>query len=147
MATGSEARVEDPEAVKGEWLDRLEALVRDVKGWAEAAGWRTRRITKAISERPLGTYRVPVLLMEKDTVEVVLNPVARWVSGADGAVELYLSPAYDDIATLYFEGGRWVVYYGERPDPFAAEGVVEITPRPYGEETIRSILDGMTADA
>jgi hypothetical protein len=59
----SEPRIEDPEAVKSEWLGRLEALVRDVKGWAEAAGWRTRRITKTVNERRLGKYEVPVLLM------------------------------------------------------------------------------------
>ena len=144
---GSEPKIENPEAVKSEWLDRLEALVRDVKGWAEADGWRTRRITKTVNERRLGKYEVPVLLMEKDAVEVVLNPVARFVPGADGAVDLYLSPAYDDIASLYFEGDHWVVHYGERPDPMATHSVVEITPRPYEEATIRAILDAMAADA
>ena len=136
-----EPRIEDPEAVKSEWLGRLESLVRDVKGWAEAAGWRTRRITKTVNERRLGKYEVPVLLMEKEAVEVVLNPVARLVPGADGAVDLYLSPAYDDIASLFFEGDHWVVHDSRRPGP------VESAPRPYEEATIRAILDGMAADA
>ncbi len=139
--------IEDREAEKNAWLGRLEALARDVKGWAEAAGWRTRRITKTVNERQLGRYQVPVLLMEKDTVEVVLNPVARLVPGASGAVDLYLSPAYDDIASLYFEGDRWVVHYCEPPNPSATEGEVAITPRPYDEATIRAILDGMAAHA
>jgi hypothetical protein len=128
-------------------LGRLESLVRDVKGWAEAAGWRTRRITKTVNERQLGKYEVPVLLMEKETVEVVLNPVARLVPGSDGAVDLYLSPAYDDIASLYLEGDHWVVHYGEPSSPLATRSTVEITPRPYGEATIRAILDGMAASA
>jgi hypothetical protein len=147
MATG-EARpgISDPEAVKAEWLDRLNALVGDVEGWARASGWRTRRIAKTVNERRLGTYRVPVLLMEKDTIESVLNPVARFVPGADGAVDLYVAPAYDDVASLYFEGDHWVVHYGERPDPMATEGAVETAPRPYAEQTIRTILDGMTAN-
>ena len=147
MATGeARPRTDDPETVKAEWLGRLDSLVDEVEGWARAAGWRTRRIAKTLSERRLGTYRVPVLLMEKDTVEVVLNPVARFVPGADGAVDLYLAPAYDDIASLYFEGDHWVVHYGERPDPLATQGVVEITPRPYTEQTIRAILDGMAVN-
>lgn len=62
--------------MKSEWLDRLNTLVEEVKGWAQASGWRTRRIEKTVEERRLGTYKVPVLLMEKDTIEVVLNPVA-----------------------------------------------------------------------
>lgn len=148
MATGGlGVGINDPEAIKAEWLGRLDALVGDVEGWARASGWRTRRIDKAIDERVLGPYRVPVLLMEKDTVEVVLNPVARRVPGAEGAVDLYLAPAYDDIASLYFEGDHWVVYYSDRPDPKAARSEVEITPRPYSEQTIRSILDGMVAIA
>jgi hypothetical protein len=84
--------------------------------------------------------------MEKDTVEVVLNPVARFVPGAQGAVDLYVAPAYDDIASLYFEGDHWVVHHSERPDPLATEGVVKITPRPYTEQTIRAILDGMAVN-
>ena len=105
--------------------------------------FRSRRIAKTVNERRLGTYRVPVLLMEKDTVEIVLNPVARFVPGADGAVDLYVAPAYDDIASLYFEGDHWVVHYGERPDPLATQSEVAITPHPYAEQTIRTILDGM----
>ncbi len=138
-------RIDDPEAVKAEWLDRLNTLVGEVESWARADGWRTRRIKKTVNERQLGTYKVPVLLMEKDTIEVVLNPVARSVPGADGAVDMYVAPAYDDIAGLYFEGDHWVVHYGERPDPMATEGLVEIKPQPYTEQTIRTILGGMVA--
>ncbi len=147
MATGT-ARpgIDDPGAVKAQWLGRLNSLVEEVKGWAQASGWRTRRIEKTVNERQLGTYRVPVLLMEKDTVEVVLNPVARFVPGADGAVNLYVAPAYDDIASLYFEGDHWVVHYGGRPDPVATYGVVKITPRLYDEHTIRELLDSMAVN-
>lgn len=139
--------VENPEAMKAEWLDRLEGLVQDVQSWAQAEGWRTRRITKTVRERRLGKYEVPVLLMEKETVEVVLNPVARFVPEADGAVDLYLSPAYDDIASLYFESGQWVVHDGDRPDPSETNRVVEIKRRPCNEATIRGILGRMAAHA
>ncbi|OJW10586.1 MAG: hypothetical protein BGO49_22995 [Planctomycetales bacterium 71-10] len=144
MAMENVVPVADIEAVKREWLERLDALVADVQTWAGASGWRTRRIQKTVEERELGRYKVPVLLMEKDAVEVVLNPVARFVPGADGAVDLYLSPAYDDIASLYHESGRWVVHYSEPPaDPEAIRGFVEVSPQPYTETTIRTILDGM----
>ena len=147
MAIGNVGpEIGDPEAVKAEWLDRLGALVDEVEAWARAGGWRTRQIAKTINERRLGTYKAPVLLMEKDTVEAVLNPVARFVPGADGAVELYLAPAYDDIASLYREGDHWVVHYGERPDPYATHSVVQVMPHPYNEQTIRTILDEMAVN-
>jgi hypothetical protein len=146
MATREVIQEIDSDAVRRQWLDRLGALVEEVKGWAQASGWRTRRIDKTVKERRLGTYKVPVLLMEKDTVEVVLNPVARFVPGGNGAVDLYVAPAYDDIASLYFEGDRWVVHYANRPDPKESESVIEIKPRPYSEQSIREILDGMAAN-
>jgi hypothetical protein len=145
MATREAGPGIDSDAVKREWLGRLGTLVDEVKGWAQASGWRTRRIDKTVTERGLGTYRVPVLLMEKDTIEVVLNPVARFVPGANGAVDLYVAPAYDDIASLYLEGDHWVLHYAYRPDPMATGSVIEIEPRAYSEGTIRTILDGMAA--
>ncbi len=145
MLTGETGLGIDSDAVKREWLGRLDTLVDEVKGWAQASGWRTRRIEKTVTERGLGTYRVPVLLMEKDTVEVVLNPVARFVPDANGAVALYEAPAYDDIASLYLESDHWVLHYAYRPGPMAKGSLVEIEPRPYSEETIRTILDGMAA--
>jgi hypothetical protein len=143
MATGNARPVIDSDAVKREWLDRLSTLVDEVTGWAQASGWRTRRIDKTVTERGLGTYKVPVLFMEKDTVEVVLNPVARFVPGANGAVDLYVAPAYDDIASLYLEGDNWVLNYADRQDPLATGSVIEVKSRPYSEKTIRAILDGM----
>jgi hypothetical protein len=102
MAAGkTEPGIDDPEAVKAEWLGRLNVLVNEIDGWARADGWRTRRIDKTVEERQLGAYKVSVLLMEKDAVEIVLNPVARLMPGADGAVDLYVAPAYDEIASLY----------------------------------------------
>ena len=146
MATEEVRQEIDSDAVKREWLNRLGILVEEVKGWAKASGWRTRRIDKTVNERRLGSYKVPVLLMEKDTVEVVLNPVARFVPGANGAVDLYVAPAYDDIASLYLEGDHWVLHYADRPDPMATGSVIEIKPQPYSETAIRKILDGMAAN-
>jgi hypothetical protein len=146
MATG-EARpgLDDLEVVKVEWLDRLNALVGEVEGRAQASGWRTRRIAKTVKGRRPGTYRVPVLLMEKDAVEIVLNPVAGFVPGADGEVDLYVASAYDDIDNLYLEDGRWIVHHGDRPDPVTTEWMMESAPRPCTEQTTRTFLDGMAA--
>ena len=146
MATAKTMSTNEIEAVKKEWVSRLSNLIDTIKNSAEESGWRTRRIDKTITERELGTYKVPVLLMEKDTVEVVLNPVARFVPGAEGAVDMYLAPAYDDIASLYFEGGQWMLHYAERPNPFATQSVIEMKSRPYSNEAIIATLEGMAAN-
>ena len=87
-----------------------------------------------------------VVRRSQKTIEVVLNPVARFVPGANGAVDLYVAPAYDDIASLYLEGDHWVLHYAHRPDHMATGSGIEIMPQPYSEATIRNILDGMAAD-
>ncbi len=146
MATATAMSANEIEAVKKEWISRLSNLIDAIKNSAEGSGWRTRRIDKTITERELGSYKVPVLLMEKDTIEVVLNPVARFVPGAEGAVDLYLAPAYDDIVSLYFEGGQWMLHAAERPNPMAKESVTEMKSRPYSHEAIIATLEGMAAN-
>jgi hypothetical protein len=83
--------------------------------------------------------------MEQDTVEVALNPVSRFVPGADGAADLYLVPAYDDIANLYFESGRWMINYAFHADPMATHSVAEAEALPLSEETIHRVLSSMVA--
>ena len=99
----NEPQVDDPEAIRAEWLDCLNALTSLVKGWAEGASWRTRVVSNPIRDPGLGRYEVPLLLMERDAVQIALNPVSRYVTGADGAVDLYVVPAYDEVASLDFE--------------------------------------------
>jgi hypothetical protein len=140
-------QVEDPNVVLACWRDRLNVLVDEVKEWVERAGWRTRTIEKSINDRKLGKYTVPVLLMDKDTLEVALNPVSPLVPGAEGAVDLYLVPAYDDIAGLYFESGRWVVHYAFPRDPNETRSVIETEALPLSEETIVRVLSSIASHA
>ena len=108
------------QSLREDWLTQLNQLVRNVKAWAEQAGWKTREITKSMKDSRLGEYRAPALLLQWETVEVILNPVSRFVPGADGAVDLYLMPAYDDIASLYLQDGEWKVHYLFRDSPVVA---------------------------
>jgi hypothetical protein len=148
MAT-AEPGIDDPEALKREWVGRLEALVRDIRSWVEASGWKTRVYRKSMREDPaLGQYEAPRLVMERerDGVTVALDPVARYVPGADGGVDLYRMPGYDDVASLHHEGGQWVVHHARRPDPAANPPVGEGETLPYSRETILAVLDAMAGD-
>ena len=48
--------------------------------------------------------------MQEGTVRIILEPIARSTPGAEGVVDLYLMPAYDDVATLFYEDG-WKLHY------------------------------------
>jgi hypothetical protein len=142
-----ETRLENREAVLAHWQDRLQILTDEVKAWVEKAGWRTRTIEKPINDRKLGRHIVPVLLMERNTLEVALNPVSPLVPGAEGAVDLYLVPAYDDIASLYLENGQWVIHYTFPTDSGATHSLIETEGLPLSEETINRILDAIASHA
>jgi hypothetical protein len=145
MTRGSQ--IENPEGVLARWQHRLNILVHEVKEWVERAGWRTRTIEKPINDRKLGRHMVPILLMEKDAVEVALNPVSPLVPGAEGAVDLYLVPAYDDIASLYFESGQWMIHYPFPADPKETHSVIEAEVMPLSEETIIRVLNSIASHA
>jgi hypothetical protein len=146
MATAhpSREKVNDPDLVREEWLGQLAKFVETIKGWAVELDWSTRQIAKKMKESPLGAYEAPALLMQRETVRVLLDPVAKFVPGADGAVDLYLMPAYDDIATLYLVDGQWRLWY-VYPDIGAVDKGSET--RSLTKETFGRVLEDLCAHA
>ena len=107
-------QVNNPDATRDDWLATLHELLALVRRWTEAAGWRTRVIEKSMEDSALGQYKAPAMLIQRETVEVILDPVGRFAPGTDGVVDLYLLPAYDDIASLYLVDGVWKLHYASR---------------------------------
>lgn len=142
-----EPRIKDPEADKAEWLERLSALISLVKGWVEASNWRTRQTTKPVTETGLGRYDVPLLLMEREGVEVVLSPLARTSPRTDGVVDLYLMPAYDDVASLYLENQRWRIRSAIPLDATTSRPPSEAKRLPLDEAALNRILDATAGHA
>src|SRR5665213_2832472 len=104
MATADLPKTSDVNAVtlRDEWLSRLTDLIENVKSWVEEIGWSTRRIEKRLQDSQIGDYHAPALLLQIETDRVLLDPIGRSAPGVDGVVDLYLMPAYDDIASLYY---------------------------------------------
>jgi hypothetical protein len=129
-----------------DWMSRLAALIELVDAWVTTAGWSTRRVEKKMQDSEFGTYQAPALLMQEGTTRVILEPIARSAPGADGVVDLYLLPAYDDIASLYFYADGWNIHYPFPGDPL--DSVAEETPpRPLSEETLKVVLEEMAKNA
>lgn len=113
--------VENWERVRDDWVGAVEELAKTVEGWCQARGWPTRRIDKRMTEAKLGEYVVPALLIQVDLTKLMLEPVARFVPGADGVVDLYLMPEYDDTASIYRRGGEWQIHYAVVGDAIPPE--------------------------
>ena len=101
------ARLRDRNA----WLDRVTALVKQMESWAVEMDWSTRLLEKSLDDTRIGKHRVPVLLMQQETCRVLLEPIGRASPGTEGVVDLYLMPAYDDIASLFFYNNQWNLHY------------------------------------
>lgn len=121
------------------WTNRVDDLVARVELWGNELGWATRRIEKRLDDSGVGADKVPALLLQEGTVRVLLEPVSRRVPGANGVVDLYLMPAYDDVASLFYREDNWHVHYvipggnGRAVVKGAASG-------PFSKETLDMLL-------
>jgi hypothetical protein len=129
-----------------EWLERLRKLLITVKGWAEELGWATRIVEKKMEDAEIGDYKAPALLLQRESVRLFLDPVARDAPGTDGAVDLCLMPTYDDIASLYHYNNRWNLHYMYRGSQVVANGR-EGEAKPLTKAAFRKVLDEMKAHA
>lgn len=132
----------NPDATRDEWVGRLDRLVGDVESWANALDWTTRRIDKPMKDATTGPYVAPGLLMQKEFTRILLDPISRATPGSDGLVDMYLMPALDDIASIYFYEGRWNVHY-RLPDDEAVATVRDAPAKPLTRETLAEVLDAM----
>jgi hypothetical protein len=148
MATAdtSTNQAEDQEKLREEWLERLSELVETVCSWVQELDWSTRRIEKKLEDSQLGTYKAPALLLQKETVRVLLEPIARFAPGVEGVVDLYLMPAYDDIATLYFYDGGWQLHYMSPTSP-TVDTIREAEHKSLSKESLQSVLEEMIKNA
>ncbi|HET6882413.1 MAG TPA: hypothetical protein VFI31_19765 [Pirellulales bacterium] len=128
------------------WVQRVKALVDQVETWAKELDWSTRRVEKKIEDSFIGDHRVPALLMQEDTCRVLLEPVGRATAGAEGVVDLYLLPAYDDIATLYYYNQRWNLHY-VFPNAKPVASVREAEAHPLTKEALAKVLAEMRQGA
>ena len=79
---------------------------------------------------------------------LLLDPVGYDVPGAAGAADLYLMPAYDPTASLYFEDGQWTLHYAFPPDQrIEPRSVIETQVLPLSAETINRVLDSIAEHA
>ena len=136
----------DPDAIRDAWIGRLDELVSNVEAWARSFDWTTRRVDKSMKDPVIGPYQAPGLIMQKEFTRILLDPISRATPGSDGLVDIYMMPALDDIASLYFYEGRWNVHY-RSPNDEAAATIPDAPARPLTRETLAEVLDGMAQHA
>ena len=138
--------VPNPDQLRDEWLKRLFHLIQTVQTWAHALGWSTRQIEVTLTDSQIGKYKAPALLLQEDAIRILLEPIGRSAPGAEGVVDLYLMPAYDDIASLYLYDNDWHVHY-LFPGTSTVADIRDAEAKPLSEDTLREVLEAMKHNA
>lgn len=136
----------DTEKTKKEWLNRLSQLMEDVSAWAKALDWSTRQIEKTLNDSVIGDHKVPALLLQKEVTKILLEPIARKAPGADGVVDLYLLPGYDDIASLYYVTNGWKLNYMFPGQPTVGD-ICQAESLPFSQQVFEKVVEEMTKNA
>lgn len=128
---------------------RVEELVARFEQDLDHEEWVTRRYPKRLRDEAGEVYEVPALYVQKGPSRLLLDPIGYDVPGTEGAADLYLMPTYDPTASLFFEGGEWVLYYDlpvdsdpNQPRPATANQALVLTA-----ETINQVLDSIAEHA
>lgn len=127
--------VVDRESILAEWRTSVAALARDVRQWSEAEGWTVEEELQSITEDELGNYDLPKLTIHAGEERVVLEPVARFVLGAERRVDLYSWPTFERVMLLRHDTA-WIV----RPE------LGPTWPLPWGRDTFVDLVKRLPAD-
>ncbi len=98
-----------------DWKSSVASIVQDASTWCKEHGWPDRLYEKELTENLLDTYDVPQLLFQAEGVRIELNPLARFVPGALGLIELRVVPSYDTVKMIRTRDG-WQIHLNEGKD-------------------------------
>jgi hypothetical protein len=118
---------ESCEQQRDDWVAAVERVVSDAEAWATEQRWLVHRGPKTITEARLGSYEVPVLLVQAPAGRLVLQPGERYVGGATGRIDLSAFPSYESVLIVRTDAGWYFVVDPPTLDrPWSKEAFLEI---------------------
>lgn len=118
------------------WINEIEGLLSDIESWAKGENWLTARQDKELREEDLGPYVTTELKISSPKGILLVEPVARFVVGAEGRVDLSAWPSLNRVRILR-DGTTWKVRTDSGVD----------WPHPWCRETFLELADGLTAES
>ena len=109
MSTNRLSRAEANE-IASQWRNAVDALVDRVRGWSAERGWTATVSDREVTEEGLGIYQVPAVEIATPQGHLLLEPIARYVGGADCRVDLSVYPSLYRVMLLRRSDQSWVVH-------------------------------------
>jgi hypothetical protein len=122
---------------------RVEELVGRFEAGIDRSEWSTRRYPKKFRDEAREVREIPALFLQKGPVKLLLDPIGYDVPGAEGLADIYLMPAYDPQASVYFEDGRWLIHYAFPAKPLETRSVIETETLPVDDASINRVLSSI----
>jgi hypothetical protein len=116
--------VENWGRVRDDWIAAVDQFMSEAEGWAEKQGWAAMKQPKTIVEEHLGSYTVPELVIHPSFGVLTLSPAARFVAGAEGAIDFFV-PACKDWVMIARSDDGWHLHSVDS----------EVPRRAWSEET------------
>ena len=127
-------QVAQPDVVRKEWQSAVEDLMDSISSWSAELSWSVERQEKQLSEELIGTYVLGFLKILTPQGQLIVDPIAQAVSGADGRVDLYAWPSLYKVCILRKEG-KWSIRSDSGID----------WPKEWGRETFQELARDLVA--
>ncbi|HEX7449591.1 MAG TPA: hypothetical protein VF306_18685 [Pirellulales bacterium] len=127
------APVEHWEQERADWIAAVTRLMDDVEHWAARRDWWVQRETKTVADDDdqIGAYEAPMLRIQTPTARLVVEPIARYVVGALGRIDLAVFPSYRSVPIVRRPDGWWIGTsdQGDGKSPWSEESFFETATR------------------
>ncbi len=97
--------MDDWEAKRDEWVAAIDRLSTDVESWAKEQQWLVQRGRKTVAEDRIGCYEVPVLTIQTSAGPLILDPIARYIVGSSGRIDLCAFPSFERVLIVRTDEG------------------------------------------
>lgn len=101
--------VENWEEVRNDWIRAVETLVCSAATICKQHDWAARQSEKTLVDDRIGSHELPRLLFHDGEDQFLLDPIARFVPGADGLVDLGILPVYETVMIVR-AGEDWRIH-------------------------------------
>jgi len=101
-----ESPVDNWQQVRDSWVAEVEQMAGEIERWAKENDWDTKRETKEVVEDEIGKYALPVVRIQSMHGRLYFDPIARFLMGASGRVEIIATPSFYQVV-LVKENGKW----------------------------------------
>jgi hypothetical protein len=130
-----------------DFASEVENVVRQFEAVVAEMEQLGRRDEKRMRDETGGVYSVQSLTIFMGSMRLLLDPNGYDLPGCDGAIDLYLLPPYDPVATLYLEHGEWFLH---SPDLTSQESIahpINWKRSALSSESIANLLESIEKHA